>query len=68
MFEKPQLAKKTGQILKKFVEMSEGEALVERNKEKRGDTSDFIFLYEKNWSSKIGSLAHQTTTERRFNK
>ena len=69
MFEKPQLAKKkTGQILKKFGEMSEGEAIVERNKDKRGDIADFLYLYAKNWASKIGSLAHQTTNEKRFNK
>lgn len=68
MFEKPQLAKKTGQILKKFGEMSEGEAVVERNKDKREDIADFLFLYGKNWSGKIGSLAHQTTIEKRFNK
>ena len=68
MFEKPELAKKTGQILKKFGEMSEGEAVVERNKDKRGDIADFLFLYAKNWSCKIGSLAHQTSNEKRFNK
>ena len=54
--------------MKKFDELSEGEAIVERNKDKRGDIADFLFLYAKNWSSKIGSLAHQTTNEKRFNK
>ncbi|KAJ8300368.1 hypothetical protein KUTeg_021887 [Tegillarca granosa] len=68
MFGKPQLAKKTGQIIRKFAEMCEGQSVVKRDREKRQEISDFMFMYTKNWSSKIGSLAHQTSVEDKFNK
>ncbi|KAJ8321044.1 hypothetical protein KUTeg_002631 [Tegillarca granosa] len=68
MFGKPQLAKKTGQIIRKFAEMCEGQSVVKRDREKRQEISDFMFMYTKNWSGKIGSLAHQTSVEDKFNK
>lgn len=45
-----------------------GEAIAERDKTKRTDISDFLCLYDKTWSAKIGSLAHQTSVEKKFNK
>lgn len=68
MFQKPQLARKTGQIIRKFSDLCEGRAVVEKNRERRQDIADFMFLYTKNWSSKIGSIAHQTSVENCFNK
>lgn len=68
MFAKPELAKKTGQLIRKFAEMIEGRLVVDRNRERRQDVADFLYLYSTQWSSKIGSIAHQTSVERRFNK
>jgi len=68
MFDKPELAKKTGQLIRKFAEMIEGRLVVDRKRERRQDVADFLYLYSTQWSHKIGSIAHQTSVERKFNK
>lgn len=47
--------------------MIEGRRVVERDREGRQDVADLLYLYSKQWSSKIGSIAHQTSVEI-FNK
>lgn len=68
MFNKPELARKIGQMIRKFAEMCEGRAVVRGNREARQNVTDFLFLYSTQWSAKIGSLAHQTAVEKKFNK
>jgi hypothetical protein len=41
MFSKPELAKKTGQLISKFAEMIEGRLVVDRDMERRKDVADF---------------------------
>jgi len=67
MFNKPEVAKKTGHVLKKLGEMYRGRMLMERKRKEKENVSDFIKLYESTWSDRIGSVAHQTARERQFN-
>ena len=68
MFDKPELAKKVGQMIRKFAEICEGRFVVNGNREARQSVKDFLFLYTTQWKSKIGSIAHQTSAEKKFNK
>ncbi|XP_060587044.1 uncharacterized protein LOC132742612 isoform X2 [Ruditapes philippinarum] len=68
MFDKPELARKVGQMIRKFAEMCEGRSVVNGNREARQSVTDFLFLYTSQWKSKIGSIAHQTSAEKKFNR
>ena len=56
MFDKPELAKKVGQMIRKFAEICEGQFVVNGNREARQSVKDFLFLYSTQWKSKIGNI------------
>ena len=68
MFDKPETAKKLGQLVKRLAEFKQGQAIKERNSGDRQDATDFLTLYSTEWKDVIGSIACQTTKERRYNK
>ena len=54
MFEKPAVASKCGQILKKQAQLHLGRMIMERNQEGRQDVSDSLIMYESQWRDIIG--------------
>lgn len=68
MFNKPETAKKVGQLLNKLADLKNGKAVKERNLKERQESLDFSELYKVEWTDRISSIPHQTTKERRFNK
>ena len=76
MFKKPSLALKLGSLLKKVAGLKRGKAIRaaavnrydQRSQEKRKEADDFITLFDTEWTDAVASSAHQSASERRFNK
>ena len=58
MFDKPETAKKVGQLVKKMAELKQGESIKDKYHDKRQDAIDFLMLYNTKWKD--------DTKERRF--
>lgn len=67
-FLKPDLALKAGQLLKKTAIWKRGKALRCRDTYAKQDADDFLDLYRGEWSDRIGGVARQTFSERKYNK
>ena len=67
-FEKPFLAPKLGQCMKKWAFIKKGAAIRNGNNQAREESENFIRLYEREYTDSISSLAAQTIQERRYNK
>lgn len=67
-FNKPSLALKAGQLLKKLADLKKGQAIRASDMEMKTDVSNFIDLYEGEFKDDVSSLAHQTLSERKYNK
>lgn len=59
---------KAGQLLKILAELKNGQAIRTRGMEMRADVSDFIDLHEGEFKDAVSSIAHQTLSERKYNK
>ena len=68
VFEKPDLALKAGQLLKKLAFLKKGNAIRKRDSTQRQDAEDFISLYEAEWNDRVTGIARQNISERRYNK
>ena len=68
ILDKPSLALKAGQLLKKVAELKKGQAIRVRDTEMKSDVSDFINLYEGEFTDAVSAIAHQTLSERKYNK
>ena len=68
MLNKPSLALKAGQLLKKVAVLKRGLAIRNMDTEAKSKVTDFLDLYRGEWQDTVSSIAHQTLTERRYNK
>lgn len=68
MFAKPSLALKVGHLLRKVATMKRGQAIRQSDQKGKADVDDFLNLHEAEWGDKIGSLARQTLSQRKFNR
>lgn len=67
-FEKPSLALKAGQLLKKIAVLKRGQAIRKLDISKKDETDQFISLYTEEFSEVISSLAHHSLSEKKYNK
>ena len=67
-FEKPSLALKAGQLLKKVADLKKGQAIRMKDMEAKEAATDFVDLYRNEFTDAISGIAHQSLQERKFNK
>jgi hypothetical protein len=67
MLEKPALALKAGQLLKKCALLKRGQAIRMQDSKTKEDLADFLDLYQNEFKDTVSSIARQTLSERRFN-
>lgn len=68
ILEKPDLALKAGQLLKKVAVFKRGKALRAKDTSRKEDADNFIELYLGEWSDKLGGMARVTISERKYNR
>jgi hypothetical protein len=67
-FDKPSLALKAGQLLKKVADLQKGQAIRKKDIETKEAASEFVDLYRNEFTDAISGIAHQSLQERKFNK
>lgn len=67
-FNKPSLALKASQLLKKVADLKKGLAIRKKEIEAKEAASKFVDLYRNEFTYAISRIAHQSQHERKFNK
>lgn len=67
-FNKPSLALKASQLLKKVADLKKGLAIRKKDIEAKEASSKFVDLYRNEFTYAISRIAHQSLQERKFNK
>lgn len=67
-FNKPSLALKASQLLKKVADLKKGLAIRKKDIEAKEAASKFVDLYRNEFTYAISRIAHQSQQERKFNK
>lgn len=67
-FNKPSLALKASQLLKKVADLKKGLAIRKKDIEAKEAASKFVDLYRNKFTYAISRIAHQSQQERKFNK
>lgn len=67
-FDKPSMVLKAGQLLKKVAGLKTGHAIQFKDVESKTAAVDFLDLYYNEWKDIVSGIAHQTSSERRYNK